>query len=42
MVKSVDREDLEEVGFKHSVLLMLKLRYMLDIRAEIVRGQPST
>lgn len=41
MVKSVDREDLEEVGFGSSVLHMLKLRCILDIWVEIVRGQLS-
>ena len=40
-MKSVDREDLEEVGFGSSVLHMLKLRYILDIWVEIVRGQLS-
>ena len=41
MVRSVDREDLEEVGFRSSVLHMLKLGYILDIQVEIVRGQVS-
>ena len=41
MVRSVDGEDLEEVGFGSSVLHMLKLGYILDIRVEIVRGEVS-
>lgn len=40
-MRSVDREDLEEVGFRSSVLHVLKLRYILDIQVEIVRGQVS-
>ena len=41
MVRSVDGEDLEEVGFGSSVLHMLKLGYILDIRVEIGRGEVS-